>query len=68
MTILLNTWHPVNGEWVHIVQEEREGTILYFTNGEVSGNEFVHDLAYVFKPVKAPRYLLNRRRDEVQDE
>ena len=33
--IILNTWHPLNGEWVHIVQTSEKGITKYFTNGKL---------------------------------
>jgi len=26
-------WHPINGEWVHIMQEIEDNNIKYFING-----------------------------------
>ena len=30
----LSSWHPVNGEWVHIQQVFEEDYVEYYTNGE----------------------------------
>ena len=37
MSILIDTWHPIDGKWRHIVQTEHgENTTMkkYFTDGE----------------------------------
>ena len=65
---ILATWHPINGEWVHIIQEERGNSIAYFTNGELVAEEFITDIPYVFEPVKKPNKNLKHRRDEVHSE
>lgn len=29
----ISMWHPINGEWVHIVQINEDDKIVYYTDG-----------------------------------
>lgn len=64
----LSIWHPINGEWVHILQQVREHSTAYYTNGEFVAIEYHRDVPYVFKPVEKPRQSLKSRRDEARSE
>jgi len=33
----LQTWHLIDGEWVNIGQLFENGTVKYYTNGELEG-------------------------------
>lgn len=32
--VLVEGWHPVNGKWVHIVQEVEGKEVVYYTDGK----------------------------------
>ena len=64
----LSTWHPINGKWVHIIQEDHGSSTAYYTNGEFVAQEFHKDIPLVFKPVEKPRRSLKPRHDEVRSE
>jgi hypothetical protein len=51
---ILDVWHPINGEWVHIVQEDRGNSRAYFTNGELIAQETIRNFGKILKPTKAP--------------
>jgi len=38
---ILNTWHPVNGKMVHILQLYHSGVTKYYTDGELIKEEKV---------------------------
>ena len=55
MAILIDTWHPVNGKWVHIYQEDRgTNSTFYYTGGEFVGQESSHDMGKILKPITKP--------------
>ena len=36
------TWHPIDGKWVHIVQTtDEDGARKYFTNGKLEHEELL---------------------------
>ena len=55
MAVLVNTWHPINGEWIHIFQEDRgTSSTFYYTGGEFVGQESSHDMGKILKPITKP--------------
>ena len=54
--IKVDTWHPINGEWVHICQEFRGecGHTMYYTNGKLVGQENATNFGKVLKPITKP--------------